>query len=316
MYKAEKISSADTLSSPVWGPCRLAESVKFAFWEARPVVQGIVLIRLLAGASLSGSALSLEFGWRVAVSLVVLAASWICVTSAAYIYNGVRDLEEDRENVSGRPIACGKLSVRQAMVVIGGLGTLGLLGGILMHRELVWALAVMAVMGWLYSGPPLCLKRWPVALAVMAATSAILTYYAGYAASGGGEVEVTFLVFAGAMALWMGLAGQSKDFSDISGDKKAGRKSLPVVWGDNAARLTVSGVALVLGLGFLLGSFFLTEGLLPVAGTVCVGACIFATFSVGPWGRGSRSRCRRPYKAFMMTQYTAHAVIIFVAVSV
>ena len=280
------------------------------------MVQGIVLIRLLAGASLSGSALSSEFGWRAAVSLVVLATSWICVTSAAYIYNGVQDVEEDRENVSKRPIACRKLDVSQAMIIVGGLGILGLLGGILMHRELVWTLAAMAVMGWLYSGPPLRLKRWPVALAVMAVTSAILTYYAGYAASGGGKVETSFLIFAGVMALWMGLAGQSKDFSDTSGDEKAGRKSLPVVWGENAARLTVSSVALILALGFLSCSFFLAEGLLPAAVAIGVGACIFAAYSVGPWGRGSRSRCRRPYKAFMMTQYTAHAVIIFVAVGV
>lgn len=316
MYEAEKISSVDTPSPPFWKPRGLAELARLVFWEARPIVQGIFLLRLLTGASLSGSAHPLGFGVESVAPLVVLAASWTCVTSAAYIYNGVQDVEEDRENGSERPIACGKLSVRQAMVMIGGLGALGLLGGILVHRELVWALAAIAIMGWLYSGPPLHLKRWPVALAVMAAISAILTYYAGYSASGGGEVGMPFFIFSGGMALWMGLVGQSKDFSDVPGDEKAGRKSLPIVWGENAARLTVSGIALILGLGFLSSSFFLAEGLLPAAAAVCIGACIFATFSIGPWGRGSRNRCRRPYKAFMITQYTAHAVIIFIAVDI
>lgn len=277
------------------------------------MVQGIFLLRLVAGALLSVSMISYALDWGVVASFVVLALSWGCVTCAIYVYNGVQDVEEDRVNGSGRPIARGDLGVTEAMAAVGVLGALGLLGGILMHRDLVWALAAMLVMGWMYSGPPLYLKRWPAGLAVIVVVSAVLTYYAGYVASGAGGSGTALLVFATAMALWVGLVGQSKDLSDVEGDRKAGRRSLPVVWGEGAARLAISGVALTLGSIFLLATFFLAGGLVAVAVVVRLGAGSVAALSLGPWGRGSKSRCRRPYKAFMATQYAAHAAVIFLS---
>lgn len=316
MYEARKTYSRDKPSPLTRSPHRLAELGGLCLRETRPVVQGIFLLRLLAGALLPGTALSYGLGWETAASVLVMAASWICVTSAIYIYNGVQDVEEDRENGSRRPIASRDLGVGQAMAGVGGLCAVGLLGSLLIHHDLVWALAAMLALGWLYSGPPLYLKRWPAGLALIVVVAAFLTYYMGYAVSGNETIGASFLIFAITMALWMGLVGQSKDLSDVVGDEKAGRKSLPVVWGGNGARFAVAGVACALGLGFLLSALFLAKGLLPAAAAVCLGACSVSILSLGPWGKGSRKRCRRPYKAFMITQYAAHAVIIFMAVGV
>lgn len=286
------------------------------FMEARPVVQVVFLLRLLAGAFFAGSVLSLEFGGESFVLLVIGAASWACATLAVYIYNGVEDVEEDRLNGSSRPIARGELSVSQAMVAVGVLGTLSITGGVFVHHDLAWGAAAMLVMGWLYSGPPFYLKRWPAALAVIAAVAAVLTYNTGYTLSGSPGERLPLLVFAGFMALWMGLVGQTKDLSDVPGDKKAGRRSLPVTWGEETARLAISVVALALGIGFLIIGLFQIEGLLLAAITVFVGALAVSALSLGPWGRGGRARRRRPYGAFMITQYAANIVVIAFPVSV
>ena len=274
--------------------------------EARPVVQGIFLLRFLAGAFFSISVAAAEYS----ILLVGGAFSWIFATVAAYIYNGIQDVGEDRINGSSRPIARGELSLHQAKLAILTFGALALLGSSFVHYELTLCVVVILVMGWLYSGPPFYLKRWPAGLAGMAAVSAVITYYAGHVVSGNEETRTSLLVFAGMMALWMGLVGQTKDFSDVLGDKQVGRRSLPVVWGSGAARIAVSSIALALGLGFLFTSLFLVDGVLLPAVAVLTGAVFVSVISLSSWGRGNRNRCKRPYKAFMVTQYAANVIAI------
>ena len=289
--------------------CRRAVVVAWlCFMEARPAVQGIFLLRLLAGAFFMGSVFSSESSFP----LLCGAISWMCATTAVYLYNGVQDVEEDRANGSLRPIARRSLHPSQAMVAVCGLGALSLVVGGFVHRDLLWGAAAMLVMGWAYSGPPFYLKRWPAALAIIASVSAILTYNAGYALGGGEGGKTPLLLFATATALWMGLVGQTKDLSDIVGDELSGRRSLPVVWGEGVARIAVSCVALILACCFLLVSVYVERGLLLPAILMLFGAIAVSALSLGPWGRGGKSRSRRPYRAFMVTQYVVNtAVIVF-----
>jgi 4-hydroxybenzoate polyprenyltransferase len=137
-----------------------------------------------------------------------------------------------------------------------------------------------------------------------------LIYHAGYAANGGGGDVRSFGIFAGVMALWMGLVGQTKDLSDIEGDKQAGRKSAPVVWGEDAARLALSGVALFLGGGNVALALLLAPDLLLEALTLMLGALAVAAVSMSSWSRGDRARRRRPYRAFMLAQYGTHLATV------
>ncbi|MBV9455678.1 MAG: hypothetical protein JOZ19_16435 [Rubrobacter sp.] len=75
----------------------------------RPAVQGIFLLRFLAGASFAGP---LSVG-GVNFQLWGGAALWVCVTLSVYILSGVMDVEEDLINGSSRPVASGKLTVAQ-----------------------------------------------------------------------------------------------------------------------------------------------------------------------------------------------------------
>jgi 4-hydroxybenzoate polyprenyltransferase len=91
--------------------CRVAGILYRCFLEARPAVQGIFLLRFLAGASFAGS---LSAGEVVNFALWTGVALWICATLSVYILNGVMAVEEDRINGSSRPVASGKLSVAHA----------------------------------------------------------------------------------------------------------------------------------------------------------------------------------------------------------
>lgn len=277
------------------------------FLEARPAVQGIFLLRFLAGASFAGS---LFAGGVVNLPLWGGAALWVCVTLSVYILNGVMDVEEDQINGSSRPVARGKLKVAQAAGAAGGLAVLSVVGSLALGSLMVCSVVVALALGWLYSGPPFYLKRSPTGWAALGIIAALITYNAGYAANGGEGDLLSFSIFAAVMALWLGIVSQTKDLSDIEGDKQAGRRSGPVVWGEDVARLFYSGVALCLGGGYVLSAALLAPGLLIPALVLASGAVVVAVVTLGPWSRGEKSRRRRAYRMFMLTQYGANLAIV------
>ena len=73
--------------------------------------------------------------------------------------------------------------------------------------------------------------------------------------------------------------------------------------------------ALTLSLVLFLDAFSLEGGrskrdwLVPAL-VLAFGATVLAVVSLGPWGRGDRSRRRRPYKAFMLTQYGTNLAVV------
>lgn len=277
----------------------------WCFLEARPAVQGIFLLRFLAGASFAGS---LSIGG--AFALWGGAALCVCATLSVYILNGVMDVEEDRINGSSRPVAKGKLTVAQAASVAGGLAILNVVGGFALGDLMGWSVIVALSLGWLYSGPPFYLKRWPTGWAILGIIAALITYNAGYASNGGGGDVLSFLIFATVMALWLGLVSQTKDLSDVEGDKQAGRRSGPVAWGEDIARLFFSGVALCLGSGYIVLAALFATSLLTPAFVLASGAVVVTVIALGPWSRGDKSRRRRPYRAFMLTQYGANLAVV------
>lgn len=284
--------------------CRVAKMSYWCFLEGRPAVQGIFLLRFLAGASLAGPLPIKD------LRLWVGGALWVFVSLSVYILNGVMDVEEDRINKSSRPVASGKLTVRQAAGTACALAVVGVTGSLALGGLIAASALAALVLGWLYSGPPFYLKRWPLGWAAIAILAALITYNAGYMINGGGRDRTPLLLFAVMMALWMGLVGQTKDLSDIEGDKEAGRRSVPVVWGEDTARVVYSGVALCIGGGYVLSAVvFATSSLVPAIALV-FGAVAVTVITLGPWSKGDRSRRRRSYKAFMLTQYGVNLAVV------
>jgi len=177
-------------------------------------------------------------------------------------------------------------------------------------KALVLSVAAILALGWLYSGPPLYLKRWPAGLAAVAGLGGLLTYCAGYLSHGAGGDLPNLVAFAAAMSLWMGLVGQKKDLSEIAGDKGAGRKSGPVAWGEDAARRAYSAAAVAVGAAFAAWAVFASDLLAPAI-VLVTGAIVVAATLLSPLSRGDRLRRRRPYRAFMLTQYGVHLAVLF-----
>jgi 4-hydroxybenzoate polyprenyltransferase len=280
--------------------------LRLCWQEARPVVQGIFALRFCCGALLADH----HTNGAVWPRVVGVLGCWVAATWAIYLLNGVADVVEDRENGSIRPIARGLVPAECAKSVVVALSgaAIGIAGLI---SPVVCLLVVLHLgVGVAYSTGPRPLKgNVPGFLGAVVALGG-LTYLSGWYATGANEIGVPLLLFGGAMSLWMGFGGATKDLSDTTGDRLAGRRTLPVALGDRAARAAMAIGASAVGWGFLLATLRWAPSLTPVGFVVCTGSFVLAIVVSCDVSRGERFRRRRPYRVFMITQYTAHLALL------
>lgn len=280
-------------------------TVRLAWIEARPAVQVIFQLRLLTGALLGAGALG-DVPWPV---MVTGAGAWLLLTWSAYLLNGAADVVEDQSNGSSRPIARGDLTPVTAGRLAILLGAVGLsLSAVVSERFFLLALLLL-VLSWAYSTGPAPLKNTVGGVQVAVVGAGLVTYLAGINAAG---VPLTgaVLVFAIAMSAWMGIGGLAKDLSDVAGDEAAGRLTLPLLWGERRAKLAIATAATAVGVAFLSAALTFAPDLLLAAVLVLAGSLSLAVVALGPWSEGNRVAQRRPYRIFMMTQYSTHLTVM------
>lgn len=265
--------------------------------EARPAVQLVFGLRAAAAAGVLRQPTAHRF---------VGIFGWLLLTVAAYAFNGVADVTEDTANGSSRPIASGRLSVVVACRWCAVLIAIGLaLCAFASLAELVVAVAAL-LLGWAYSAGP-SLKNSPVSAAAVIGITAALTYLAGSAAAG--VVTMKALAVPMSIALWVALCCVAKDFSDVDGDRVAGRRTWPVVLGHLGAAKLLAGLSVGgASLGLLLALATRSDVVAAIglaAGSLVLAITVLATAT----DRERRVR-RRSYRVFLSTQYIANAMLL------
>lgn len=282
-------------------------SLRLAWSEARPAVQGIFQLRLLTGMLIGAGGLA-AVDWAVALAT---ALAWLLVTWSIYLVNGVADQVEDISNGSRRPIARGELDSAAARRLAIALGVCGLVAAASVSGLMLALAWLLLAVGWAYSTGPRPLQRTIAGVQLCVVSGGLFTYLAG-AHAADASLTPALLVFAVAMSAWMGVGGLAKDLSDVVGDRRAGRRTLPVVRGERTARTVVAVAAAVVGAGFLLGALVFAPALLAAAAVALAGAFALGAAALGPWSRAGLDAPRLPYRIFMATQYSVHALALAV----
>ncbi|WP_241989726.1 MULTISPECIES: UbiA family prenyltransferase [unclassified Streptomyces] len=270
-------------------------------------MQIIFLMRFLAAAAVTTGG-----GFAgAAPRLIAPAVSWVLATLFTYGINGVSDVQEDRLNRTGRPIARGDL----APAIAARLTWLSAAGSVIIALAcdnvllITFDLAFL-FLGYAYSAAPFQLKRSAAGTSGSVLLMGLLTYAAGWTAVEEGRPPAAVLVLAAAMSLWMcGVGAVTKDFSHVRGDAAAGRRTSVTAWGDTTARLVGGAGALLVGGGFpaaaLLGLY---TPLIPAAAVLAGGAVVVAVLCATT--QGDENRGRTPYRAFMVTQHLVHLTLL------
>jgi 4-hydroxybenzoate polyprenyltransferase/chlorophyll synthase len=231
------------------------------------------------------------------------------LTMATYLANGVYDLTEDVANSSTRPLARGELSHRVARRAALALTVSGLLLAAATGSTALLLIAVVTTaLGWGYSAGVAPLKCSAIGTCLVAVAGGASAYAAG-ALSTGDPVAPGIVVVFVLLSLWMAVGGASKDLGDAVGDRLAGRRTLPVVLGDCRARRTIAAVALFLGLLAAVGAWHRPGTAAPLA-VLVVGSLWVAASCLRSRQGAARAARRRPYQAFMLTQYAANAALL------
>gem|GEM_PF-261542 len=203
------------------------------FWHGGLLFLGGGLALLYAGAEP-------DFGpfeiLAVIVMIIAVESAWI----ASVVGNDLSDRRIDTITNPTRPIPKQALSetlYRQIGILF--FATSILFSALVNMKAMLFLLAYQGV-AWVYSMPPLRLKRVPIIATALSAAAGITILLTGYSVlSPDPTIKslpfpiLTFLFVSYAVTLPL------KDFKDIEGDRKDGVYTIPVVLGEERARLLI-----------------------------------------------------------------------------
>ncbi len=148
------------------------------------------------------------------------------ISGASMVLNDIADIEIDRVNAPDRPLASGAITTREAWACHFILAFLGLASSAPLG---LWPL-IVALTGWLLGvAYDLWGKRSGFPGNIMVALATSLPF--PYALAVAGVVERRILVYWAMVFLTVLGREIVKDIADIEGDREAGVRSLPIVWG-------------------------------------------------------------------------------------
>ncbi|WP_019903617.1 chlorophyll synthase ChlG [Methylobacterium sp. 77] len=182
------------------------------------------------------SGVSAEGRWPVIVAGIVLAGPLVCATSQAV--NDWYDRHVDAINEPHRPIPSGRMPGRWGLYVALAWTALSLSVSAVLGPWILGAALFGLVLAWVYSAPPLRLKRngwWGNAAVGLCYEG--LPWFTGAAVMAGALPDPRVLIVALLYSIGAHGIMTLNDFKSVEGDERMGLRSLPVQLGtDRAAR--------------------------------------------------------------------------------
>lgn len=177
--------------------------------------------------------------WSMLLSVVL---SWL----TSVIVNDCYDTKIDALTNPHRPLIQSTIP-RDLYQTIGWV-TFGsaLFFGSFVSTQFAILLALYQAIAWIYSAPPLRLKRFPGIATALAACASLLIFFGGYLVF---SVNKNITALPGSLTLLLFFAYTTllpiKDFKDIAGDRADGVTTLPLLWGETRAKRIIGTMAFV-----------------------------------------------------------------------
>ncbi len=195
--------------------------------DVRPFRQVHALLMFAFGVILAPS-----FTWNqdtfFDLPLVAIFILWACLF--VIMTNNLEDQEIDRRVNKTRPLVSGAIPRRDYRNIAVAIGLLALMyAGTVSYYTLFTILFFMGLYS-LYSMPPARLKRVPFFSKLVVSINSLAFVIMGYVFAGGEVIEFSPLIILWFLVFFTA-AINVIDIKDYKGDKRAGIKTLPVLWG-------------------------------------------------------------------------------------
>lgn len=170
------------------------------------------------------------------------------ISATSLILNDYFDLESDKINAPERPLPAGLVTKRDVVLLSYGVTILGFVTSFLLSFQALLVVIFVWAVGFLYNWH---FKKTGLLGNLMVSFSVGMTFiFGGMAVDRPFEMVVWFF---GIFALLINAGEEiAADAMDVAGDRKAGSRSLPVLFGrENAIRISASIFFLVIVISFL-----------------------------------------------------------------
>ena len=212
-----------------------------------PVRDIFMLVRI------SGSLLSIFFAFQFSV-----------------VINDIFDVDCDKISNADRPLVTQALDKHEYLNIAGAYLALSLLFAYWVNQACVMIVLLFIAFYFLYSAPPLRLKRFFPIPAFILGLQAVLAFAAGETSLITGDAALTFHTsFFLPIFIIFSLASNIKDLKDTEGDRQTGVTTLPVLLGEKIGRNII---AFLVFLSYCLMSYFL-HSLFPHSKVLVLTAC-------------------------------------------
>lgn len=209
--------------------------------DMRPYRQGHALMMFVFGIIL-GPSLVWSQDTFFDLPLAVISIFWACLF--VIMTNNLEDQKIDRWVNRKRPLVSGAIPRGDYRNITVAVGLLALTYALAVSYYAFFTILLFMGLYSLYSMPPIRLKRVPFFSKLVVAVNSLAFVVMGYVFAGGEVIEFPPLVMLWFL-VFLTAAMNFIDIKDYAGDKRAGIKTLPVLWGLEKSKR-------VIGLFFLL----------------------------------------------------------------
>lgn len=212
--------------------------------------QILLALFIFAAVGVAQSGYKQQLSWDYLGVIIIISSWWVNATSI----NDLADYEIDKINLKGvaeRPLVnkqASRSQVTKLAVISGGLA---LLTGFLLNYKIGLLVAACLVLNYIYSMPPLKIShRGVLAPLLLPLGYVVLPFLVGAWAIGGLISDDGWVILT---AIYISFIGRIilKDFRDVKGDAKFGKRTFLLRYGRKTTCLT-SAVCLVIGTIILL----------------------------------------------------------------
>ncbi|MEQ1561419.1 MAG: UbiA family prenyltransferase [Nitrospira sp.] len=197
--------------------------------------------------------------WIDIFGVLCLIFSWISLWMYAVHTNDVIDIEIDKISNKNRPLVKKEVDKEE----MGDIGkawlAFALLGSWCAGFYPFFMSLVYVATSYIYSSPPLRLRRFPIVSSFLIGIACLSTILAGFFfISVYKQIQAFPILLAVGIVVMVTLAINFKDIKDIEGDKENGIVTLPILFGKNGVKV----VAVCFAISILTVPFFLSFPLL------------------------------------------------------
>lgn len=238
-------------------------------------------------------------------SLGILSfATFLPAIYAAWMFsvgiNDIVDLNTDKLSAPQRPLVTGALTIDDVRAANLLYLVVALLGGYLAGPEALFFILAFIIAYYIYSSPPLHLKRIPILSSFLIATATLTTFMAGFFAFAvDRQMQSLPFEYIVLVLTVFTLASNIRDLKDVEADRAGSVLTLPVIFGQKkGARI----VGILVSLSFLLVPTFLRPvSLFPLS----IPFALFSYFLV----------VRKPFREWpIFSLYFTYAIFVLVLI--